>query len=209
MKLSDNVLQAIWGEVLLGYHDKATIRFSIAQWFGTELGIDENATSLHDVPRETMAAIDAGIDDAVAQKAEDMCAWPAVTDCDRLRAAFQTLEAAHIITAENCGMHLDDGIWRVSNIDLARVDDGAAPAQGFCFFHEQDTVGALEGRGLMLAYGTFGETDAQKTAAQKTQAIGQIVATACRAQGLDVVWDGSADSRIVLKGFVWQNRLSP
>lgn len=84
--------------------------------------------------------------------------WPRTTDCDRLRAAFDALNAAGIVSLEHCGYDLQYGIEKVTDTASARDQVTKTPSRGYCFFHRQDTESAVEGHGLMLAFGSF-ETD--------------------------------------------------
>ncbi len=63
---------------------------------------------------------------------------------------------------------------------------------------------ALDGGGLMLAFGAFGTLD-DESEAERT-AIGRLVHDACLAQGLRPVWNGYASQRIALPDLRWQCR---
>ncbi|WP_200303610.1 DUF6891 domain-containing protein [Streptomyces adelaidensis] len=121
--------------------------------------------------------------------------WDGVTDPERLTRAFETLRAAHGITARenftccrNCG---------TSEIGAEGPDD----APGFVFFHSQCTEGAAGGHGLMLLYGGFdGSPDTTTT-------VGRQVVAALAAEGLSTEWDGDPSKSITVTPLEWRKRL--
>lgn len=64
------------------------------------------------------------------------------------------------------------------------------------FFHQQDTEAAVTGGGLYLSYGTFDHTD--------PAVVGREVVTALHAVGATTVWNGRADTRILVSPLEWQ-----
>lgn len=115
--------------------------------------------------------------------------WPAVTDCDRLDAAFAALEEAGIVARQNfscCGTCGSTEIW--DEVDEARAEGRAV--RGYGFFHMQDAESAADGHGLYLAYGAVDEGEAAALAVGR-----EIVATLERS-GLSTDWDGRWDRRI-------------
>jgi hypothetical protein len=126
---------------------------------------------------------------ALAAHAEDEARWPALTDCDRLDAAFASLERRGVIARQNfacCGNCGSTEIW--AEIDAAR--DAGEPAHGYAFFHMQDTERAAEGGGIYLNYGAVDEGEAAALAVAH-EIVGEI-----EAKGLQTDWDGSWDQRI-------------
>jgi hypothetical protein len=126
--------------------------------------------------------------------------WPAVTTCDRLDRVFESLGSRGILTRHRCGLTIQDGL---DVIDGLYVEAGGKRSGlvGYCFYHLQDMEGAMWGEvGLWLAFGSF--PPSRKGAI----AVGQLVREAFERVGFPVEWDGTADSRILLKGFCWQRR---
>jgi hypothetical protein len=109
--------------------------------------------------------------------------WPERTDSDKLTDAFRALDAAGIVAREDftccqtCGLN---------DIDDEVVDP--ASTRGYVFYHGQDAQSAADGGGLWLAYGLLEE--------EPTPEIGEEIASALRAEGLEVDWDGSPEERI-------------
>jgi hypothetical protein len=127
--------------------------------------------------------------EALVALAEAEKSWPAVTDCDRIDAAFRDLESSGIVARQNftccqtCG-HAE--IWD----EMKSVADSGQSVTGYAFYHWQDTEAAVDGDGLRFAYGS---TDERESAAV---AVGNAIADALRRQGLKVTWDGTFKKRI-------------
>ncbi|MEV0459921.1 DUF6891 domain-containing protein [Catellatospora methionotrophica] len=118
--------------------------------------------------------------------------WPARTDNDRLTDAFRALDASGIVAREDFTCCQNCGLGEIG----AEVLD-AMPARGYVFYHYQDTESCAEGSGLYLAYGLFEQPP--------TMEIGEEVAAALRAEGLQVDWDGSPTARIHVR-VRWERR---
>jgi hypothetical protein len=134
----------------------------------------------------------------LAEQRAEQVFWPAITDCERLDAAFAALEREGIVARQHfscCGSCGAAEIWD----ELAAFDEAGGPARGYVFFHMQDTeaVGALGG--LYLSYG------AVANGAAATEAIGRAVSDALESKGLDTVWDGQWTNRIFVP-MDWKRR---
>jgi hypothetical protein len=134
-----------------------------------------------------------------AEKRKAEKKWPKVTDCDRLDRVFQALEKRGVVTDDDAGFTQSDGFESVSEL---YEDEGGKKSAfvGYCFCTWQDRDAAIEGGGLMLAYGHF--TDHAKKGVE----IGQIVREECARAGFKVEWNGNISTRIFLKDFRWQKR---
>ena len=114
--------------------------------------------------------------------------WTEPTDCDRLDAAFAELERNGILARQ----HFEDcqtcGHGMMREEVAAAVKAGRRVA-GYTFYHFQDTEAAAEGAGVWLAF------DAAKKNGDDV-AVGRRIAATLRRWGLDVRWDGSAETRI-------------
>ncbi|NUT48379.1 MAG: hypothetical protein HOV94_13870 [Saccharothrix sp.] len=123
--------------------------------------------------------------------------WPASTEVDRLFGVFDALDRDGIVAradftcCQTCG-HAEIG------------DEAGEGARGYVFFHRQDTESAVEGGGVWLAYGAFGE-HADHAAAD--EAVAREVVAALAASGLPVEWNGSARTRIKVGPMAWLKRL--
>ena len=150
--LPDQIVAEIHSQVRHGYYPREVVVGSVLHFFGAELGVDEGVQHLDDVPEALVASVRDAVDRAFRELEAEAASWPSPTDCQRIRAAFDALER-------------EGGIHVIANADLDREEAGAAPSTGFCFFHQQDVMSAMDGAGLALAYGTFEDDDAERTRA--------------------------------------------
>lgn len=172
------VTDAIWG----GYEPVDSIR-EIAFERAEEDGFTGDAE----------AFVDRLITEQLAAKQAAERDWPAVTDCDRLDAAFAALEADGVVARQNFTCCQTCGHAEMQNAGRSRE------VLGYTFFHQQDTESAVAGDGLYLAYGARDGRDAA------LEPIGHRVCAALREAGLAPEWDGTAASRIRLP-LRWQRR---
>jgi hypothetical protein len=174
----DALRRQVRRDVAGGFYDDDAILTNANQQFEEEL------------PRPLLRRqASAALREALARhRAAEIC-WPAITDCDRLDAAFAALEADGIVARQNftcCGTCGATEIWE--EIEAAQAQGVAV--QGYAFFHMQDTDSAVEGDGLYLNYG------ACETGESASIAIGHRVVAALEAQGLTTGWDGRLETRI-------------
>jgi hypothetical protein len=135
-----------------------------------------------------------------ARKREAEQAWPAITDCDRLDVAFWRLHEAGVCAIENAGYTLSDGYTEVSEA-VAQAPPGHY--HGYCFYHGQDVERAVQGQGLMLAFGDL------KDRKDEGVAVGHAVVKALAAAGLKAEWSGELGQRIGLPDIDWRRRAPP
>jgi hypothetical protein len=127
--------------------------------------------------------------------------WPEVTDCDRLDAAFATLEASGVIVRQDwtcCGTCGAAEIWD----EIETAERQGRTVRGYAFYHQQDTERATEGDGLYLNYGAREDSDAAAVA------IGHEIVAALEAKGLTTQWEGVISKRIGV-GLDWKRRAGP
>ena len=120
---------------------------------------------------------------ADAQFAEflaDQATWPAVTDSDRLTAAFRELDVSGIVAREsftccqNCG-----------HAEIADEIPAGEGRRGYVFYHQQDAERGANGEGIYLAYG-----------GRDQPAVAGEVVRVLQSHGLAPVWGGSTGQRI-------------
>lgn len=131
------------------------------------------------------------------RKAVAEASWPSETDCDRLDRVFYRLHEEGICALSNAGYTMSDG-----HSDVAEAV-GQAPKDhyhGYCFYHGQDVERALDGYGLMVAFGDLADDEARSVA------VGRRVAESLSRAGFEVSWDGAAATRINLPSFDWKRR---
>ncbi len=140
------------------------------------------------------------IDREFQRKQEAERDWPAVTDCDRLDRVFESLPTGCIVTRHRCGMTIQDGLEVIERL-YNEAGEKKPDLIGYCFYHLQDMEAAMWGEvGLWLAFGGFPPTREQAAR------VGQVVREEFERAGFTVEWDGTPDSRLLLKGFRWQRR---
>lgn len=180
---ADELREHVRVQVALGYHD--------ADWIADE------AASMFEVDEEVVAPI---VDECITALAAE--AWPEVTDCDRLDAAFAGLDRAgvrarqHFACCNRCGHH-----EMTEDIHLAR--ELGAKIEGYTFYHRQDAEAVVTSGLLRIRYATLGGED------EADAALGWRIVAALREQGFSPVWSGDPFETIVLQGFVWRRREWP
>ncbi|RYX93881.1 MAG: hypothetical protein EOO28_17080 [Comamonadaceae bacterium] len=132
-----------------------------------------------------------------AKKREAERNWPETTDCDRLDNVFHALHEEGICALSNAGYTMSDGYSDVAEA-VAEAPEGHY--HGYCFYHGQDTERAVEGHGVMVAFGDLKDDPIRGVA------VGQRVAGALRNAGFAVAWDGTDKSRINLPEIDWKRR---
>lgn len=178
----DYVAQCIRRHVHAGFHDQGDI----------ERMIEDIAEEDCDI-----AELKSLVGPSLRLKLREERGWPAVTDCDRLDAVFHTLHGAGICALANAGYTMSDGYSDVAEVVAAAPAD---TYRGYCFYHGQDVERAIEGGGIMLAFGDMGDDE------QASLLIGREIVEALRAAGFAVEWNESVDTRIKLPVFDWKRR---
>ncbi|WP_404336450.1 DUF6891 domain-containing protein [Sphingomonas sp. MMS12-HWE2-04] len=174
-------------DVAAGFDDEDVILTNIADYFE-----DEIDPAL--VRREAPAILR----EVLAEHARAAASWPAVTDCDRLDAAFAALEADGIIARQNFTCCMTCGSAEIWD-EVEEASNDGLQARGYTFYHFQDTDAALEGHGIFLAYGACEDGEAAAL-----DIAGEVVA-ALEAHGLSPAWGGSWSERIALP-LDWKRR---
>lgn len=147
-------------------------------------------------PNEVSSIIDAETEKLAKEKK----GWPAVTDCDRLDAAFNALAKRGVISLHNAGYTQSDGHDDFREAYAQHRNKGSIV--GYCFYHGQDVERAVRGGELYLAFGPV-DPDREEIEGPK---VGKIVCEELERAGLKVDWDGTFAKRMSLPKFVWQKR---
>ncbi|MGA9364911.1 MAG: hypothetical protein WBW16_11165 [Bacteroidota bacterium] len=125
----------------------------------------------------------------LAEHAKQQKAWPAITDCDRLDAAFEELERNGIVCRQDFADCLSCGYNQIWD-EIKKVEEGGRQVRGFTFYHMQDTAHAIQDGDIYLGYGSKIDDDATDLD------IASEVASTIRRHGLKVVWNNSIRQRI-------------
>ncbi|RIY01432.1 DUF3168 domain-containing protein [Aureimonas flava] len=142
--------------------------------------------------------VEAEVERAFETKRADEAVWPAITDFDRLVAAFDALTATGIVALHRAGYTRSDGISDAWEVYHQGREEGVE-ARGFAFYHGQDVEAVGDG-GLYLAFGAFDERD------EMARRIGGEIVSAVEAQGLGTRWEGDVDTRILIWPIDWRKR---
>ena len=134
------------------------------------------------------------------RKRQAEAAWPAMTDCDRLDDAFAELNGGGVIALHNTGMTMSDGRDEVGQ---ALHERGRSGIKGYCFYHGQDLERAVNGSGLLIAFGDLDAITEQK------KAIGEQVKACLERHGFEVEWDGDPEERLAIPRLDWKRRGQP
>jgi len=136
------------------------------------------------------ADLAARVDRLWQARVAEQATWPAETDAERVLAVLESMPGivarANFTCCGTCGT----------------AEIGAAAREGdhgYVFFHQQDTEAAASGAGLYLSYGTFDGTDPTTVAKE--------VVTALNSAGAPTVWNGRANTRILVSPLEWCLRL--
>jgi hypothetical protein len=176
------ILDAIKTYVWSGFYSPADVQQAIGDLL--EEGADE-------------AMLRAAVLPEFEKKARAELGWPPETDCDRLDAAFESLEEQGILALHNAGNTMSDG-----HEDAAAIleESGDATFVGYCFYHGQDVERAIAGGGLLIAF------DHVEGDVPDKKVIGQAVQAALEAEGLATEWNDDPETRINLPDFDWKRR---
>jgi hypothetical protein len=120
--------------------------------------------------------------------------WQGVSTNDRIDKAFEFLGGEKIFCAQN--------YWCCSSCGHSAASETMTErkTRGYVFYHEQDTERAIDGGGLMLAYGAYEGED------PNVIAIGREICAALERFGIPHEWDGSPSARIFIQPFEWRKR---
>jgi hypothetical protein len=144
--------------------------------------------------------VSAAIDEELAKYEAEKKTWPAVTDCDRLDAAFAAMNRRGIIALQNAGYTQTDGYEDFRH--ALENHPRRSTVIGYCFYHGQDLERAIHGEGLFFAFGPVDPSDEEV----KGPTIGKVVREELEHAGLKVEWDGTFATRLSVPCLVWQRR---
>jgi hypothetical protein len=135
--------------------------------------------------------------------------WPAVTDCDRLDAAFEELNATGILARHNWTCCGNCGCGAIHH-EFAKHSGSTNEhgITGYVFYHEQDTESAVDGHGIALNYGSFIETDDDDAYDRDSVSVAKRACETLKMHGLTTIWNGTIEKRVFVE-MRWQRRERP
>lgn len=143
------------------------------------------------------------------ERKQEMRSWPAVTDCDRLDAAFEELNAMGIMARHNwtcCGTCA--AAEMPLEMDRLHGQWEGVPIVGNVYYHAQDSEGAADGEHLWLGYGSMKECDSDEEYQANSVKIAEMAVQVLESHGLKVSWDGHISKRLCVE-LKWQRRTRP
>jgi hypothetical protein len=178
-------------------HVRACVRYWVWGGFAAP---EDVARMVEDIIEEGVTAdwARAVADEEFESKRTAEASWPAQTDCDKLDQVFARLDAAGICALQNAGYTQSDGR---SDVEQALDERGRGKYLGYCFFHGQDLERAVDGNGLMLAFGDLRDDK------KKSALVAERICDELKAAGFAVTWSGDVGRRIEIAQIDWKRRL--
>ncbi|HEY5922013.1 MAG TPA: hypothetical protein VIV11_10105 [Kofleriaceae bacterium] len=181
------------------------LRRELATGFAVRDEIIDNASCVFDDDGESIdeAVLAPLFDEVAAEYEAEKAAWPEVTDCDRLDAAFDELNEHGVMARHDwtCCQTCGHGAMH-DEYERVRAGNPAPLVRGYAFYHNQDTEGAADGGGMYLAYGALDEGE------QPAIDVARKVVDTLTRHGLRVDWDGTIKTRIAVQ-LDWKRRRRP
>ncbi len=182
-------------------HEFITVQ--VAAGFAAITEIVEEARMAFTAPETDPVMLDNAVKAIAAQadrahRAEQL-SWPAVTDCDRLDAAFAALDETGILSRQHFTCCATCGAADIRS-EMDQADKAGTMVRGFTFFHGQDTRCAVGGEALYLSFGATAPDDHEAAVA-----IGHEVVGTLRDHGLVPGWNGRYAHRIAVP-VCWRRR---
>ncbi len=140
---------------------------------------------------EAQALTDAYVASALEQLVAASSTWPAVTDFDRLQAAFSDLRDADIVVLQACDDH-----WAANEVLQARAAEGRPP-RGIVYFTHTDVWHAVE-HGMLELNVWHGDSANVATSDQLLADVTDVL----RRHGLTAIFD---EGRLEVT-LTWQRR---
>lgn len=188
------------------------IRQGLAEGFQSPEAVCEQAVEIvcdeHDEPDLANAAR-AVLAKLLAERKNEQRSWPAVTDCDKLDAAFEQLNAMGIMArhhwtcCSNCAaaempdeFHRLGGKWQ------------GVPIIGYAYYHQQGSESAVDGAGVYLGFGSTERAPSAEVYKERSLRVARTVREVLESHGLKVTWNGTYGEKphVAMR---WQRRHRP
>lgn len=187
----DDIKRQIEVDIASGFEDPETIVDRALEIAEDEAGEASAAAMRPEAERILRAAL--------AAQAAAEARWPAITDCDRLDAAFAALDEKGIVARQHWTCCGTCGAAEIGD-EMDAAAAAGRPVRGYAFYHQQDTESAIEGDGVFLNYGATEDGEAAALAVART------IVTQLETSGLKPDWDGDWNRRIHVP-LQWRRRL--
>jgi hypothetical protein len=152
------------------------------------------------------AGLESLIDDNIAEKIRGEASYPAVTDCDRLFAAFEKLRASKIL-ALHCPGSTGSSCYYQAMHEWKELGGMASKLVGSVYYNPQDVEAAREDGTLFISFIAFPQNLYEDSTAPASDEIkiGNALVAALQEEGLAVEWNGEASKRVQTM-MHWQKR---
>ncbi len=116
---------------------------------------------------------------------------------EKLHRAFELMGRRNLLAKQNFSCCQSCGGYEITGIAVELVKSGAQ-VDGCVFYHEQDADSLKRGEDFYLAYGNMSSTEFGMIGLP-TEEVGKIVVDCLAVAGVPHEWDGSADTRILIR----------
>ncbi len=163
---------------------------------------DDDDPGIRDAARSVLAQV-------MEERQREQQDWPAITDCDRLDAAFEELNATGIAARHHWTCCGTCGVGQMQD-ELERLSESSEGplVRGYAFYDQQGTEFAASDGLLYLNFGSAGEFASDAEYEARSVEIAIEVRDVLESHGLAVTWDGTYGQRPAVT-MVWQRRQRP
>jgi hypothetical protein len=133
------------------------------------------------------AAAEKLVDELLDEQRRAEARWPTVTDNDRVDRAFAELDASGVVARQNFADCQTCGNAEIHD-ELQSARAAGRNVRGYVYYHQQDTDRAVDGGGLVLAYGAADGAHALEIAREVVRVLER--------HGLRTEWNGKVERRI-------------
>lgn len=129
-------------------------------------------------------------------------AWDAITDVDKLDAAFNAIRDSGVLALHNAGWDKSEAFQAC--LEQYRSEGSPQELFGICYYTSQDVEGAIDNHYIFLGV----SSTRPETEAEDALRAAKLICEEIGNQGLIVEWDGDVSRRIKVK-MRWEKRASP
>ncbi|WP_111683819.1 DUF6891 domain-containing protein [Winogradskyella tangerina] len=138
------------------------------------------------------------IESKIAEHINQSRNWERPTDFEKLRDAFDELNANGIVGLHKAGYTRQDGEDDCMEI-IEELSSLGINAKGYCYYHTQDLERLIEGDNL-LYLGFDSHNGEDESAVHVAEEIVEVL----RQSEFNVKWNGSLNNRIEVSGIEWK-----
>lgn len=171
-------------DIRSGFYDQETIFDRIADMFYDEEDFDETWLKLC-------------ISEQFLRHETESADWPKPTAFNRLTHVFDLLIHQKIVCLHNAGYTRQDAVADCTDT-IERLEKMGVTVSSYAYYHSQDIERVIDSGDLYIGFGSTIDDDSAAVV------VGRKVEDALRQNQFETAWDGTADTRILIKNMVWQ-----